>query len=59
MAYLLLCRLLAEEGRSEEVLSELARINEFSFYPVLATHLLPILSTVLPSDIVETLGLHR
>jgi hypothetical protein len=57
MAYLLRCTLLLEEGRTQEAIGELSRIGEFSFYPGLLAHLLPIVSQVLPADVVRKIAL--
>jgi GT2 family glycosyltransferase len=57
MAYLLQCLLLLEAGRSQEAISELTCISEFSFYPGLLTHLLPAISAALPPEIVRKIAL--
>jgi GT2 family glycosyltransferase len=57
MAYLLYCTLLLETGRTQEAITELTRIGDFSFYPGLLAHLLPIVSEILPPEIVRKIAL--
>jgi GT2 family glycosyltransferase len=57
MAYLLLCSLLLDDGRTNDAIRELTRIRDFSFYPGLLAHLLPIVSQVLPPEIVRLIAL--
>lgn len=57
LAYLLHCLLLLEAGRSQEAISELTCISEFSFYPGLLAHLLPAISAALPPEIVRKIAL--
>lgn len=57
MAYLLQCTILLEEGRTEEAIGHLTRIGDFSFYPGLLAHLLPIVSDLLPPEIARKIAL--
>lgn len=57
MAYLLQCLLLLENGHSHEAITQLMRISEFSFYPGLLAHLLPVISKALPPEIVRKIAL--
>jgi tetratricopeptide (TPR) repeat protein len=57
MAYLLLCSLLLEQGRTNEAIAELTRLRDFSFYPGLLAHLLPIVSQALPPEVVRKIAL--
>jgi GT2 family glycosyltransferase len=57
MAYLLQCSLLLDEGRTDEAIQELTRLRDFSFYPGLLAHLLPVVAKVLPPEVVRLIAL--